>query len=361
MVRDRPGRFDSDGGIVPLLGPMRAPGPQPDTTPPDPTPRAAARRLVAVVVTHDRLALLKATVGALLAEPPARLAGLIVVDNASADGTGDWLASCADPRLTVLTLPRNLGGAGGFEAGMRHAVARTDADWIVVMDDDARPEPGTIAAFHALDLTGWDGVAGAVRDPQGAPCDVNRPTLDPFRRPGVLLRSLLGRGREGFHLGPADFERPGLRAVDGASFVGLFLSRAAVERGGYPDGRLFLYADDAMYTLGLTRDGARLAFDPALRFLHETTTYTRADPRIRPLWKVYYRHRNLMLLYRQLSGRLFWAVMLLYLPRWAMRARHHRGERGRFLRIYALAVRDGFARRLDRPHAEIVDRAGGPG
>lgn len=356
MSPERPRRFDSAAGFVRLLGPMRAPG-----ATADPTPPAAARKLVAVVVTHDRLALLRATVAALLAEPPERLAGLIVVDNASTDGTGAWLAGCADPRLTVLTLPENRGGAGGFEAGMRHAIAGTDADWIVVMDDDARPEPGTIAAFHALDLTGWDGVAGAVRDPQGAPCDVNRPTLDPFRRPGVLLRSLLGRGREGFHLGPADFERPGLRAVDGASFVGLFLSRGAVERGGYPDGRLFLYADDAMYTLGLTRDGARLAFDPALRFLHETTTYTRADPRIRPLWKVYYRHRNLMLLYRQLSGRLFWAVMLLYLPRWAMRVRHHRGERARFLAVYALAVRDGLARRVDRPHAEIVARAGGPG
>lgn len=315
-------------------------------------------RLVAVVVTHDRPAQLGRTLAALLASPPGDLAAVVVADNASGPATADLLAACRDPRLNVLRLDRNLGGAGGFAAGMRHAMDHLAPDWLLVMDDDARPEPGALAAFRGLAARGWDAFAAAVRHPDGAICEMNRPVLNPFRHAGVLARALL-RGREAFHMSEADFAAPGLRAVDGASFVGLFLSRRAVQQMGYPDPRLFLYADDAIYTQGLTRAGFRLAFAPAVRFEHDSTTYRADDPRIRPLWKVYYYHRNLTLLYRQAAGRWFWPVMLLYVPRWALRLRHHGGERRAFLRLFARALRDGFATRLDLTHAQVLDLARG--
>ena len=92
--------------------------------------------LVAVVVTYNRLAKLQATLARLLAEAPEDLVQVLVVDNASSDGTGDWLDSLDDPRLTICRNQVNTGGAGGFEQGMREAVKRWDPDWIVVMDDD---------------------------------------------------------------------------------------------------------------------------------------------------------------------------------------------------------------------------------
>lgn len=318
-----------------------------------------AGRLVAVVVTHDRPAQLRRTLAALLASPAEDLAAAVVVDNASGPETAAWLASRADPRLVVLTLPQNLGGAGGFAAGMRHAIETQAPDWLVVMDDDARPEPGALAAFRQLDSRAWDAFAAAVRHPDGTICEMNRPVLNPFLHARVLLRALTGGGREAFHLSEADFAGQALRPVDGASFVGLFLSRRIVERMGYPDPKLFLYADDAIYTQGMTRAGFRLAFAPSVRFEHDSSTYSRDDPRIRPLWKVYYYHRNLILLYRQAAGRFFWPVMLLYLPRWLLRLRHHRGERRAFLRLFTRAVRDGLATRLDLTHPEVLALAEG--
>lgn len=310
---------------------------------------------MAVVVTHNRLPLLRQAVQALLAAAPDELAALLVVDNAATDGTAAWLAAQPDPRLRVLRLPENRGGAGGFEAGMRLAIAEMDPDWLLVMDDDACPEPGALAAFHALDLRGWDAVAGAVHLPDGRPCDTNRPTLNPFVQPRVLLRALMGRGREAFHLGPEAYGATTLRPVDGASFVGLFLSRQVFADRGFPDGGLFLYAEDAMYTLAMTRAGLRLAFAPTLKFRHDHTTTGTDDPRMRPLWKVYYYHRNLTLLYRQLAGPwLFWPVMAVYGPRWALKMRHHGGERRRFLRLLGMALRDGIAGRTRRPHAEVM-------
>jgi len=73
-------------------------------------------RLVAVVATHRRLADLRQTLAALLAAPARDLAAVLVVDNASDDGTGAWLAAQREPRLHVLTLPRNLGCRGTWAA-----------------------------------------------------------------------------------------------------------------------------------------------------------------------------------------------------------------------------------------------------
>ncbi|WP_127109068.1 glycosyltransferase [Pararhodobacter zhoushanensis] len=316
-------------------------------------------RVVAVVVTHQRLAQLRVTLPALLACDPQALAAVLVVDNASDDGTPEWLTAQSDPRLSVLRLDENRGGAGGFEAGMRRAMRDLSPDWIVVMDDDARPEPGAMAAFQALDLSGYDGFAAAVRHPNGALCEMNRPTYNPFWHKGILLRTLLGGGRGAFHLGPEDFATPGLRAIDGASFVGFFVRAATVQRRGYPDPALFLYGDDAIYTMGLSKAGHRLGFDPSVRFEHDSSTYSAADPRIKPLWKVYYYHRNLLILYRIATGIFFVPVLCLYLPKWLLRLRHHRGERGRFLRLFGLALIDGLRRRTDRARAEVLRIAEG--
>lgn len=320
--------------------------------------RPDPQRLVAVVVTHDRLDKLRVTLGRLLASPPRDLAAVLVVDNASSDGTGDWLAAQQDPRLAVLHSATNLGGAGGFEWGMRRAVARFDPDWIVVMDDDARPDPGALAAFHARDRSENDAWAAAVRHPDGRICDINRPWLNPFRNRDVFWRTM-GQGREGFHLTAPDYAGETVRPIDGASFVGLFLSRGAIRRAGYPDGRLFVYGDDVLYTLHLRSLGGRIAFDPGLRFEHDFSTMNAEDRRFRPLWKSYYHYRNLLIVYRKAAGWLFFPALVAVLPKWLLKTRNHGGERGAFLRLLRRAVRDGLARRVDVDHAEILALAAG--
>lgn len=318
---------------------------------------APLARLVAVVVTHNRVAQLKVTLAALLSAPAADLAAVLVVDNASNDGTGEWLAQQSDSRLRVFSSVENLGGAGGFETGLRYAMTEMKPDWVVVMDDDARPEPGAFSAFHALDLRGWDALAAAVYHPDGTICEMNRPTRNPFWHWRLFFRTALGGGRGAFHMGEKDYARPGLRPVDGASFVGLFVSARVFDRAGFPDGRLFLYGDDAIYTLGLSRAGFRIGFDPSVRFEHDSTTYSAADRRIRPLWKVYYYHRNLLILYRLASGVFFLPVLVAIMPKWLSRVRHHRGERRVFLRLLWAAVRDGLAGRTDVAHDQILQRA----
>ncbi|MDT8853521.1 glycosyltransferase [Paracoccaceae bacterium Fryx2] len=340
-----------------------APDPDPDGLRADPGAdpgrilrQPGAPRLAAVVVTHNRRVQLKRTVRRLLDE---RLDHLLVVDNASNDGSTDWLEGVDDPRLCLIRLAQNCGGAGGFEQGLREVMARFDPDWCVVMDDDARPEPGIMARFSdqaaALTQAGWEALAAGVFYPDGAICEMNRPSRNPFWNLKSFLRTLMGGGRMGFHMADAAYDAQAVQRIDATSFVGLFLSRQAILRVGYPDGNLFIYGDDVLYTLGLSRAGGPIGFAPWLRFEHDCTTFRRGGGQVhRPLWKVYYNYRNGLLGYRAAAGPvMFWPVLLIVLPKWALKAPAYGPEWRGYLQLLGLAVGDGLRNRRDRPHREI--------
>ncbi len=315
-------------------------------------PESRRQRIAALVVTHNRLDKLRVTVGRLLAED---LDHVLVFDNASTDGTSDYLETIEDDRLTHMRSMDNLGGAGGFARGMRHLVDGLDPDWIVVMDDDGRPFPGTIAQFRALPLDGWDALGAAVLTPGGQVCEMNRPYRNPFWRLPEFLRTLTG-GRGGFYIDDSSY---GAEAepveIDMSSFVGLFLSRGCFSQVGYPDERLFIYGDDQLYTLEMRRKGLRIGFLPELRFEHDTgAVHTGGHMVLRPLWKVYYIHRNTLLAYRVAAGPWFWPLLPLLALKWHRRARHYGPDAAHYRRIMRRAFRDGLRRRLGLSHAEVV-------
>src|SRR5699024_2852312 len=141
-VEAPPGRHRSAAG-----GAATHPAPTGDRTPSTDTahPEALAARVVAVVVTYNREALLRECLDALAAQE-RRPDAVVVIDNSSTDASG----TVADEHplgADVVHLRRNVGGAGGFAAGIARALVRHDADWVWVMDDDTVPRPG---ALHAL-------------------------------------------------------------------------------------------------------------------------------------------------------------------------------------------------------------------
>lgn len=279
-------------------------------------------RLAAVVVTYNRLAELRVTLARLLAE---EVDHILVVDNASSDETGAWLASQGDPRLAVLSLPQNTGGAGGFEAGMQAARDRFDPDWVVLMDDDARPAPGALARFRSEAAAlppGTGCVAAAVFYPDGTLCEMNRPSRNPFWNLTLFLRTLRHGSRAGFHLPDSAFapEAPA-QTIDIASFVGYFVHRDAIRRAGLPEGGLFIYGDDVLYSLRLRRAGIGMVLMPRIRFEHDCGTM--GDGFVyRPLWKIYYHCRNGVSIARQAAGPLvFPAALVWYTLVWHRRGR----------------------------------------
>jgi GT2 family glycosyltransferase len=331
----------------------------------DPVTMGKAGRLVAVVVTYNRCDQLQVTLARLLSQPTGLLQAVVVVDNASTDDTAPWLTTQSDPRLIVHHNRRNMGGAGGFATGMQLAMQRFDPDWLVVMDDDARPMAGALARFHHLDLAQWDAVAAAVYQPDGTVCKMNRPSRNPFwLRAGWgqnLWRMIRGLGRTGLRLEPPALGNDGpAQRVDLASFVGFFIRGDAVRRIGYPDPDMFIYGDDGFYTLGLSKAGGRIGFQPIVQFEHDCTTFDEGSPRhprrFTALWKVYFYHRNLLMLYHRAAGRLFWLALPVELCGWLWQLRAHAGERRAFLALFWLALKDGLRGQTGRSREEIEQR-----
>lgn len=301
-------------------------------------------QLAAVVVTYNRLAHLKITLARLLAEPVDQV---IVVNNASNDGTHEWLNDQSDPRLHVLHLADNVGGAGGFETGMTAATHSFDPDWIVLMDDDARPEPGSLARFRkdaaALDPA-VGAVAAAVFYPNGTLCEMNRPSRNPFWNVGLLLKTLVSGSRRGFHLNDAAFAPDaGPRLIDVASFVGYFVHRDAIAKAGFPEGGLFIYGDDVLYSLRLRRANVQITLLPSVRFEHDCGTMGRGFI-YHPLWKIYYHCRNGVSIARQAAGPIVFPMALAYytLVWWRRGQFYQSDERVLYRKLMWQGLRDGL-------------------
>ena len=121
-------------------------------------------KLTVVIPTHDKLRQLKRTLSAMWRqELDASAWDLVVVDDASGDGTGAWLQDLREDwggRLTVVASERNVGRAAARNLGARAATGEA----VLFLDDDIVAPPGLLAAHLALLARHpGDGTIGLVR------------------------------------------------------------------------------------------------------------------------------------------------------------------------------------------------------
>lgn len=214
--------------------------------------------VAAVVVTFNRLEKLKTVIASIEAQSyaPSRL---IIVDNASTDGTGDYLATLESSlELDVLSLSTNTGGAGGFSAGMRRGYD-LGADFVWIMDDDGYPEPDAlerlVAGFDAARTELGDGVPFAcsvVKFIDGTICEMNNPV------PTWDWGRLLALGQNSV-------------MVRQCSFVSVLVPRWVLEKHGLPFKEYFIWFDDAEYTLRISGEC------PGVQVLDSVTVHDMGD------------------------------------------------------------------------------------
>jgi len=202
---------------------------------------AKTGRICAVVVTYNRKTLLEECLAALLNQTRP-LDEVIVVDNASTDGTEDIMRTrFAD--VTYVKLAENIGGAGGFHEGMKLAYEKGH-DWIWVMDDDVIPMADALEKLENSPAMLQDKVyalASTVLKQDGSIFLIHRRQFDAKKLNEEVIS--------------AEKYKDDYFQMDTASFVGFLISRKAVQEVGLPLKDLFIYFDDTEYSQRIRRRG----------------------------------------------------------------------------------------------------------
>ncbi|KGA94339.1 glycosyltransferase family 2 protein [Leptospirillum ferriphilum] len=311
-------------------------------------------KVFVVLVTYNRKDLLLECLDGLFRQTRP-IDGLVLIDNASTDGTADALyAQKLLPELpptndrsvwefrqesrqdgertfVYLRLPVNEGGSGGFHEGVKKAL-EFDCDWLWMMDDDVEPEEGCLQGQLAFS------------------------EISKCIHPRKYFQDGLAHEWEGY-ISPVTGRRifqPDISFRKGFSFCtvntgcfeGMLIHRSVVEKIGLPDKRFFLGGDDSVYGF--------------LAHFHTPVLYLR-DPRInkKKIYQVennpiadrsiYYGMRNAFLMQRYLNEKMeryrfvrsFFILMKF--ADYALNILQNRPEKLRGYRILMRAFRDGLA------------------
>ncbi|WP_422115092.1 glycosyltransferase [Brachybacterium sp. UNK5269] len=305
------------------------------TSPGTAHPEAMSARVVAVVVTYNREQLLRECLDALHAQD-RRPDAVVVIDNASTDASG-IVAEEHPLGADVVHLRRNVGGAGGFAAGIARALVRHDADWVWVMDDDTVPRPSALSQLlRALEASP---VRLSVLSSRAVWTDGrDHPMNTPRTR-------LFASARE-----KRDAARAGGRPIRTASYVSALLNGQDVRRLGLPYADYFIWSDDFEHTGRLLRHGRGLHV-PGSVVEHRTARFGNAQTS--PGTRFYFDVRNrLWALLR--TGSFTPLERILHGGRtalgWALLLLRHRGD------LFGVGLRGLLAalRRGPRPSAVVL-------
>lgn len=101
--------------------------------------KQAGARITVGIVTHNRVRYLKEAVESVLSQQ-SYVEEIIVVDDASADGTREYLSRLNEPKLHVIYREKN----GGRSASRNEVVKAMKGDWLLWLDDDDTLTPDAI-------------------------------------------------------------------------------------------------------------------------------------------------------------------------------------------------------------------------
>lgn len=247
------------------------------------------QKVTVVLVTFNRLEKLKIALSC-YEKQTYKIEKIIIADNCSTDGTIDFLKKWLDSKTNfdkeVVYLSENTGGAGGFGAGMDHALNLVNSmqlktDWILVSDDDAFPNDDAIekmiAYYQKQEVEKQNEIvalsSAVVNHGQIHESHRSRIEKDFFR-----IRFV---GVDKKYYNTDGFE------IDLFSYVGTMIKVSALKNVGTTLRDLFIYGDDNEHSLRLGKIG-KLVCVPASVFVHDTPgVETRKIG-----WHNYYNRRN---------------------------------------------------------------------
>jgi N-acetylglucosaminyl-diphospho-decaprenol L-rhamnosyltransferase len=210
--------------------------------------------LAIVIVSYNAKTDLLACLHSLRGAPAAVPHEIVVVDNASQDGSADAARGVGGVR--VIALERNAGFAAANNAGIQ----ATDGELILLLNSDTLVPPGAIDALVArLREVREAGVAGPrLVDGNAEPELSFGRMISPFNEYRQKHRTSAFTARE--------TRRE--QFVDWVSGACLLVWRRDAEAVGLLDERFFLYTEDVDFCASIRKRGRKVLFTPVATITH---------------------------------------------------------------------------------------------
>ena len=193
------------------------------------------KKVIAIVVTYNRKELLKECIEALL-DQDYKNCDVLVIDNASTDGTQEFIKRYIDDKkIFYRNTGENLGGAGGFNYGLKEAY-KIGCDFMWLMDDDCIVKKDSLTKFIEVDkeLNGNYGfLSSKVLWKDDSICKMN-----------IQKKNIIQKVDEW------DIDK---QKIIMATFVSFFVKRDIVKKVGLPIKDFFIWADDLEYSRRISK------------------------------------------------------------------------------------------------------------
>lgn len=220
--------------------------------------KASKKRIVSIVVTYNRKKLLKESIESLLeSETPC---DILIVDNNSTDNTYEYISKYIGDNVIYKNTGKNLGGAGGFNYGMKEAI-KLGYSYLWLMDDDVIVNKDSLTKIMDADkaLNGNYGfLSSKVYFTDGNLCRMNRQKFVNDWTPSEL------------HI------KNNLYKTNYATFVSFFTKKTVVEKVGLPIKEFFIWGDDIEYTNRISKEYENYVVMNS-KVTHKTKTNTGSD------------------------------------------------------------------------------------
>jgi len=219
-----------------------------------------------------------------------------MVDNGSSDGSIEYVKKNF-PWIKVIQHPRNL----GFAEGYNRAIQKTEADYLVLLNNDVEVlDPGWVKFL----------VDAVTEDPKNAAvaCKMvsmeDNSHLDSVGGMGIpFWRGFVDIGRTEHDRRQYDHE--GFEPFAFCGGAALIKRDIFVRLGGF-DGKFFLYVEDADFSWRLRLMGYKIAFAPEAKVAHHFSGSTGGKANA---LKIHYCHRNLLrAIIKNCGSSLRWAL-----------------------------------------------------
>jgi GT2 family glycosyltransferase len=227
-----------------------------------------APRLAVVIVSFNVREHLAACLDSLTEHPPTTPHEIVVVDNASSDGTADMVRS-RWPGVRLVVMAGNVGFAAANNEGIR-ATASGNSEWVLLLNSDTIVPAGALDRLVArADAVEGVGVAGPRLVDGGG-----EPELSFGRMPGPFNEARQKRiwtayaRRKPWAVREVQRRTSLEQFPDWVSGACLLVRRRDALAAGLLDERYFMYLEDADLCAAVRALGRRVMFTPAATITH---------------------------------------------------------------------------------------------